>query len=70
MKRHPFDALSFTFGALFLLVGLLVLAGDATRQLSAWLAPAVIIGLGMLVLFVGWQSTRTSGSDTSGDEAS
>lgn len=69
MKRHPFDTLSFIFGALFLLVGLLVLAGDATQMLSAWLAPAVIIGLGMLLLFVGWQSTRTSDGDAPGDEA-
>ena len=69
MKRHRFDTLSFIFGALFLLVGLLVLAGDATRMLSAWLAPAVIIGLGMLLLFVGWQSTRTNDGDAPGDEA-
>jgi len=69
MKRHPFDALSFVFGALFLLLGLLVIAGDATRLLSAWLAPAAIIGLGMLLLFVGWQSTRASGEETPGDQA-
>ena len=63
------DALSFIFGALFLALGLLVQAGDATRLLSAWLAPAVIIGLGMLLLFVGWQSTRTGGTDGLSDEA-
>ena len=69
MKRHPFDALSFIFGALFLLVGLLVLAGDATRLFSAWIAPAVIIGLGLLLLFFGWQSTRTVPDDAGGDGA-
>ena len=68
MKPHPFDPISFTFGALLLGLGLVVLAGDTTRLLSAWLAPAVIIGLGLLLLILGWQSTRTNGGDTPDDE--
>ncbi len=67
MKRHPFDPISFIFGAL-LALGLVVLAGDTTRLLGAWLAPAVIIGLGMLLLFIGWQSSRTNGGDASDNE--
>jgi hypothetical protein len=51
-----------------LALGLAVLAGDTTRLLGAWLAPAVIIGLGMLVLILGWQSTRTNGGGTSDNE--
>ena len=69
MKRHPFDAISFVFGALLLALGLVLLVGDATRLLGAWLGPAVIIGLGMLLLFIGWQSSRTNGDDPSDDEA-
>jgi hypothetical protein len=68
MKRHPFDLLSFSFGALLLAIALLVLAGDGTRLLGAWLAPAVIIGLGLLLLTVAWQSSRSSGGDGSVEE--
>ena len=68
MKRHPFDPISFIFGALLLALGLVVLAGDTTRLLGAWMAPAVIIGLGMLLLFIGWQSSRTNGDDASDNE--
>ena len=68
MKRHPFDPISFIFGALLLALGLVVLAGDTTRLLGAWLAPAVIIGVGMLLLFIGWQSSRTNDGDASDNE--
>ena len=69
MKRHPFDPVSFVFGALLLALGLAVLAGDTTRLLGAWLAPAVIIGIGALLLFLGWQSSRPDRVDASDDEA-
>jgi hypothetical protein len=69
MKRHPFDPISFIFGALLLALGLAVLAGDTTRLLGAWMAPAVIIGLGALLLFLGWQSSRPTAADASDDEA-
>jgi hypothetical protein len=68
MKRHPFDPTSVIFGALLLALGLVVLAGDTTRLLGAWLAPAVIIGLGMLLLFIGWQSSRTNDGHASDNE--
>ena len=69
MKRHPFDPVSFVFGALLLALGLAVLAGDTTRLLGAWLAPALIIGLGALLLSLGWQSSRPDRVDASDDEA-
>lgn len=69
MKPHPFDPVSFIFGALLLGLGLLILAGEEARLLSAWLAPAVIIGLGLLLLIAGWQYSRTSGGTASDDEA-
>jgi len=68
VKRHPFDALSFGFGAVVLALGVLVLAGEAPRLLSAWLAPAVIIGLGGLLVIAGWRSSRTS-TDAGREEA-
>ena len=68
MKSHPFDPISFISGAVVLVIGVLILAGDGARQLSTWLGPIGIIGLGALLLFIGWQSTRTS-EDAPADEA-
>ena len=70
MKAHPFDALSFVFGVLLLGVGLLVAAGETVSQLSAWLPPTVIIGLGALLLFAGWQSSKTRDEDPSAGDPS
>jgi hypothetical protein len=70
MKAHPFDALSFIFGVLLLGIGLLVAAGESASQVSAWLPPTVIIGLGALLLFAGWQSSRTGDEDPSAADPS
>ena len=52
MRRHDFDALSFTFGLLFAVVGLALLGGSAVRDgLSIPLAgPVVAAGLAITVL--------------------
>jgi cytochrome c biogenesis protein CcdA len=69
VKRHPFDAISFIFGAVLLAIGVLVAAGDTPRLLGAWLVPAFVIGLGLLLLLVAWQSSRTADAGESVDEA-
>lgn len=69
MKRHPFDAVSFIFGAVLLAIGVLVAAGDTPRLLGAWLVPAFVIGLGLLLLLVAWQSSRNADAEGSVDEA-
>lgn len=69
MKRHPFDAVSFIFGAVLLAIGILVAAGDTPRLLGAWLVPASVIGLGLLLLLLAWQSSRTDDVGASPDEA-
>ena len=69
MKRHPFDAVSFIFGAVLLTIGVLVAAGDTPRLLGAWLVPTVVIGLGLLLLLLAWQSSRTADADGSIDDA-
>ena len=63
MQRHPFDPISFIFGAALLGVGALILAGEVSRLVSAWLPPAIIIGVGLALLVAGWQTSRrgTSG---------
>lgn len=58
MKLHRFDAVSFVSGALFVSIGLLVMLGGSSTLLSAWLVPAVLIGLGVLVLVAAWQGSR------------
>jgi hypothetical protein len=58
MKLHRFDAVSFVFGAVFVALGLLVTLGESSSLLSAWLVPAVVIGLGLLLLLAAWQGSR------------
>ena len=47
MKRHPFDVLSFTAGAVFVVLAVALLAGgsDVVRQ-AHWLWPLVLLSLG------------------------
>ena len=68
MKSHPFDAISFVSGAIVLAIGVFILAGDGTPQIGTWLGPLGIIGLGALLLVLGWQSTRNR-EDAPADEA-
>jgi hypothetical protein len=51
MERHPFDPLSFLFGALFIGAGLVLLTGSAGSLPMQWVGPLVAIGLGVLILF-------------------
>lgn len=52
MRRHAFDPVSFTFGALFLAVAAAGLTGPwVLRDLDlAWLGPAAVVFLGLVVL--------------------
>ncbi len=51
MRRHDFDALSFTFGLLFAVAGLALLGASAVRDgLSIpWAGPLVAIGLAVVI---------------------
>ena len=68
MKRHPFDPVSFVFGAGLLALAAAVLAGEEARLLGTWLFPTIAIGIGVMLLAAGWQSQRTRGG-ASGDDA-
>jgi hypothetical protein len=52
MRTHPFDAVSFVFGAIFTAVGLLAVTGIATISLLdlRWLAPAVLVLIGLVLV--------------------
>jgi hypothetical protein len=69
MRRHAFDPLSFTFGALFLAVAAAGLTGPwSVRDLDlAWLGPAVLVLLGIVVLLTAL--TPRSARDEAGHTA-
>lgn len=52
MKRHPFDLVSFVPGVLAVTIALVALGGGLTIDLLAtdWVWPAVLVGLGLVVL--------------------
>jgi cytochrome c biogenesis protein CcdA len=52
VERHPFDPLSFVFGLLFVLIGLLGLTDvvELTWFDLRWIAPAVLVVLGLLLV--------------------
>jgi hypothetical protein len=52
MRTHPFDAVSFVFGAIFVAVALLALTGIATITLLdlRWLAPAALVVVGAVLI--------------------
>lgn len=52
MKRHRFDPVSFAFGAFFLLVSVLALAGNRTLldvMQAGW--PVLLIAVGLGIVF-------------------
>lgn len=52
MKKHSFDAVSFIFGALFLLAGIPLLISDEGWDVfgERWVFPAFLVGAGLIVL--------------------
>jgi hypothetical protein len=61
MTRHPVDFVSLTFGALFAVIGLVLLAGDQLALTWEWLAPAIVIGLGTILIAAGWSRRAPDG---------
>jgi len=50
MDQHPFDPLSFAFGGLFVVAGLLLLSGGAQGVPMLWAGPGVALLIGAVVL--------------------
>lgn len=50
MIQHRFDPLSFVFGALFVLLGLLLLSEGAEGLPMQWAGPMVAVVLGLVIL--------------------
>ena len=62
MGPHRFDSLSFVFGALFVILGLLLLNGGADGLPMQWAGPLVAVLLGVVIL-VAARPRRPSESD-------
>jgi hypothetical protein len=72
MERHRLDALSLTFGLLFVAAGLLLLSGgpvlghDLPMQ---WVGPMVAIGLGVILFLAARPEREKPSPEPSDDEA-
>ena len=62
MTRHPADLVSLTFGLLFATIGVVLLFGTIETLRLDWIAPAVTIILGVLLIAVA-RSRRTPPDD-------
>ena len=50
MNQHRFDLLSFIFGSLFVVAGLLLLTGGIDGLEMRWVGPLVAVLLGLVIL--------------------
>lgn len=50
MRPHSFDSLSFVFGAVFVIFGLLLLNGGTDGLPMQWAGPLVAVVLGLVIL--------------------
>jgi drug/metabolite transporter superfamily protein YnfA len=63
MRTHPFDAVSFVFGAIFTAVAVVVLSNVATITLLdlRWIGPAALVLIGVvLVVTAARRDDRTT----------
>ena len=64
MKRHPFDVLSFTAGAVFVGLGIAFLAaGDDVVDNAHWIWPVVLVALGVAGLVSALRRTEDADED-------
>lgn len=63
MPRHAFDALSFTFGVIFLIAGVMLLSGKPNTDAMEWIGPLTAIGLGVVILVATVPRRRQEASD-------
>ena len=69
MALHRFDALSFGFGALFVLVGLLLLGGGSDEVRMELAGPLVAVALGVLIILAARPRPEPEAEDTADRDA-
>ncbi len=74
MEKHTFDSLSFSFGVIYAVVGLLFLLPATPVDLievmlstSRWLWPAVILGLGAAIIVPALRSGESTDEPAEAD---
>ena len=68
MTRHTFDALSFTFGVVILIAGVMLLSGRPSTDPLEWVGPLAAVGLGVVILVANLPRRRTNDADVTPDE--
>ena len=64
MKRHPFDAISFAAGLVFVLTAVtLAFSADIDLKIGAWLLPTSVLILGIGILAATVRSTNKPTTD-------
>lgn len=70
MERHRFDTLSFAFGLIYLLIGLMFLIPATPFDLAPviaaslrWVWPVAIIGIGAAIIVPLVRTDRTDGTE-------
>ena len=63
MTHHAFDAVSFAFGVLFLIGGVMLLNGTPNIDALTWVGPVAFVGLGLLILVANIPRRRAEAAD-------
>ncbi len=58
MRRHSFDAVSLVFGVVFAGLGIMYLTGNEVDELFSRFWPAVLVVLGLAMLFTARREDR------------
>lgn len=68
MTRHAFDAVSFAFGVIFLIAGVMLFSGKPNTDALEWVGPVTAIGLGVVILVATVPRRRQEADDGTPEE--
>ena len=68
MTRHAFDAVSFTFGVIVLIGGVMLLSGRPSTDALEWVGPLAAIGLGVVILIATLPRRRATADDEASED--
>ena len=68
MTRHAFDGVSFAFGVIFLIAGVMLLSGKPNTDALEWVGPLTAIGLGVVILVATVPRRRHEADDGTAED--